>query len=204
MHRLTYVFDSYCGWCYGFGPAIRGLAADADIADTVRHGALFGGGRAAPVGTFGHIPQANARISALTGVQFGAGSEQMLARGTAVMNSDDAARGLVALRTVAGTDQGLAAAGAMQDVFFQHGKSLSDVDTYRWIAAQLGADTKQVSAAFVDPAVAAEARAEQEWVAAARVDHYPTLLAETARGLVEVGHPTASAQELRAAIEQVA
>lgn len=47
-HRLTYVFDSYCGWCYGFGPAIRGLAADADIADTVRHGALFGGGRAAP------------------------------------------------------------------------------------------------------------------------------------------------------------
>lgn len=23
MHRLTYVFDSYCGGCYGFGPAIK-------------------------------------------------------------------------------------------------------------------------------------------------------------------------------------
>ena len=81
MHHLIYVFDSYCGWCYGFGPAIRERAARDDIFVEVRHGSLFGGDRAASLGAFAHIPQANARIAALTGARFGDGYQRLLESG---------------------------------------------------------------------------------------------------------------------------
>lgn len=75
-----------------------------------------------PIGAFRHIAEANARIFTLTGVDFGAGYQDMLAHGTTLMNSDDAARGLAALRSVAGTERQLAAASVMQEAFFHHGR----------------------------------------------------------------------------------
>lgn len=201
MHNLIYVIDTYCGWCYGFGPAIRELAAQEDVTVTVRHGALFSGDRSAPVGSFPHIPGANARISELTGVTFGSGYQDMLADGSTVMNSDDAARGLAALRSVAENHQDLTLVSGMQQAFYTHGKSLSDVETYRWITEELRLDADATAAAFTDPAVAQAACQEQEWVSAAGASHYPTLLVETSRGLVEVGSPTDSADQLRAAVE---
>ena len=42
--------------------------------------------------------------------------------------------------------------------------------------------------------------AEQQQVQGLGVDHYPTLLAVTERGLIEVGSPTASAAEIKAAL----
>lgn len=204
MHHLIYVFDSYCGWCYGFGPAIRERAARDDIFVEVRHGSLFGGDRAASLGAFAHIPQANARIAALTGARFGEGYQRLLESGEVVLNSDHAARGLAALRSVVGSERDVDAAGALQQAFYQEGLSLSEADTYRWIAGLLGADPDRVVAAFEDADVAAAARAEQAWVDAAGIGHYPTLLAVTPRGLVEVGNPTATAQELLEAVQQVA
>ena len=94
--RLTYAFDAYCGWCYGYGPALREFAdANADRIDLhVLSGGLFTGPRAQPIGAFPHIPGANARISELTGVTFGDAYQRVLAEGTRVMDSADAATGL--------------------------------------------------------------------------------------------------------------
>ena len=114
MHQLIYIVDTYCGWCYGFGPTLRQLAADPEVSLTIRHGALFVGDRSAPIGHYGHIAAANARISALTGVEFGAGYEATLAEGSTVMNSKDAARGLMALRQVAGEGRALEALAALR------------------------------------------------------------------------------------------
>ncbi|MHC5908307.1 DsbA family protein, partial [Streptomyces sp. S6] len=90
--RLTYAFDAYCGWCYGFAPALHEFAAaNADrIELEVLSGGLFTGPRALPASAFPHIPGANARIAELTGVAFGAGYRRMLAEGTVVMDSADA------------------------------------------------------------------------------------------------------------------
>lgn len=194
MHELIYVVDTYCGWCYGFGPTVRELAADPEVNLTVRHGALFTGDRSAPIGQYSHIPAANARISALTGVEFGQGYEAMLAEGATVMNSDDAARGLMALRQVAGEHRALEAA------FYGEGLSLSGEAAYDFAAERLGLDGEAVRVALKDPDVAARAAAEQQQVLGMGVDRYPTLLAVTERGLVEVGSPTASAADIKAAL----
>lgn len=103
---------------------------------------------------------------------------------------------------MAGDARGLELAGAMQEAFYVNGHSLSQVQTYRGIADEVNLDTKSVTAAFLDREVAATARAEQQWIESLGVKHYPTLLVQTPRGLVEVGSPTASASELRAAVEQ--
>ena len=62
--RLTYVFDAYCGWCYGFAPALHEFAdANADRIDLqVLSGGLFTGPKAQSIGAFPHIPGATARI----------------------------------------------------------------------------------------------------------------------------------------------
>ncbi|MBF0807432.1 hypothetical protein E4U03_02235 [Rothia nasimurium] len=116
MRELVYVLDTYCGWCYGFGPTVRELVADPEVSLTVRHGALFTGDRSAPS------------------------------------------------------------------------------------AERLGLDAEAVRVALKDPDVAARAAAEHQQVLGLGVDHYPTLLAVTERGLVEVGSPTASAAEIKAAL----
>lgn len=198
MQRLIYVLDTYCGWCYGFSPVARQLVADPELELTLMHGALFSGDRSAPISSYGHIGAANARISELTGVSFGAGYQTLLAEGSAVMNSDDAARGLMALRQIAGEDRVLEALGALQEAFFGRGLSLSEPQAYRFAAQKLGLDAETLLAAWASDEVADLARQEQAQVASLGINHYPCLLAVTDQGLVEVGSPTASAQEIKA------
>ncbi|MHA7306413.1 hypothetical protein ACX80E_14410 [Arthrobacter sp. TMN-49] len=115
-HHLTYVFDAYCGWCYGFGPALHEVAKNKNITIEVISGGLFSGHRASPIGSLAHIPAANRRIETLTGVAFGDAYLAVLEAGTHLLDSDDAGTGLVALKEASG-GRGLEMAVAMQRAF---------------------------------------------------------------------------------------
>ncbi|PWJ54928.1 putative protein-disulfide isomerase [Quadrisphaera granulorum] len=197
---LTYVFDAYCGWCYGFGASVRELAQTADVDIEVISGGLFSGPRASSLSAHPYIPEANARISALTGAQFGPGYQRAVADGTLHMDSDDAGRGLVALKTVAPQRRQVELAGALQRAFYVDGLSLSSPQTYRVIAEREGLDADALVAAFEDPATDAAAAAERQRARALGVDSYPTLLARTDRGLVKIGSPVAGVEHLRQAV----
>ncbi|MGW2741007.1 DsbA family protein [Streptomyces sp. NPDC001450] len=201
--RLTYAFDAYCGWCYGFGPALREFAgANAGrIELRVLSGGLFTGARALPAAAYPHIPGANARITELTGVAFGDAYEAVLAEGTVVMDSADAACGLVALRNQPGVDV-LDAAAALQRAWYADGRSLSDVRTYRSIAVGLGLDPRTVAAAYTSPATRAQARADFREVRRLGVEGYPTLLLHTGTGVHRLGGPASSAGDLSRALDQ--
>lgn len=204
MRDLLYVFDAYCGWCYGMAPALRELAADDDIRITVIHGALFSGVNSAPIGHFGHIPGANARIAELTGVAFGPDYERLLSEGRMLLDSDAAARGLAALRASAGDHRVLEMAGAMQTAFYRDGRSLSDAETYATIAADRGFDAGTVRRQLDDDVIAARARRDQEWLAELGVHSYPMLLLRRGDELVQIGSPTSTAAQLRAQIAAAA
>ncbi|MFJ6893875.1 DsbA family protein [Streptomyces hokutonensis] len=201
--RLTYAFDAYCGWCYGFGPALHEFAtANADRLELrVLSGGLFTGPRALPVSAYPHIPGANERIAQLTGVTFGDGYRATLADGNVVMDSADAATGLVALRSQPGVNA-LDAAAAMQRAWYRDGRSLSDAGVYRELAAELGLDAEAVVAAFASPAARAEAEADFLEVRRLGVDAYPTLLLHTAHGADRLGGPVTSAAALAHALDQ--
>lgn len=70
---VTYVFDAHCGWCWGFSEAFGAFverhADDLDL--EVVSGGLFTGSRVVPIASLGFIPEANQRVSALTGAVFG-------------------------------------------------------------------------------------------------------------------------------------
>ncbi|WP_416970823.1 DsbA family protein [Streptomyces sp. 4F14] len=201
--HLTYAFDAYCGWCYGFGPALHEFAAaNADrIELRVLSGGLFTGSRALPVSAYPHIPGANDRIAELTGVTFGAGYRAALKDGTAVMDSADAATGLVALRGQPGANA-LDAAAAMQRAWYLDGRSLSDPALYRDLAGELGLDADAVATAYASPATRAEAAADFRAVRRLGVDGYPTLLLHTDHGTDRLGGPVASAEALTRALDQ--
>lgn len=210
--RLTYVFDAYCGWCYGFAPALHQFAKDnAHRVDLrVLSGGLFVGSAddifaghgAAPISAYPHIPSANARISALTGVTFGEGYLQVLREGVLVMDSTDAATGLLAL-TQSNPARTLEAAGAMQDAWYTDGSDLSSPDTYRDLAATLGLDADAVVASLSDPALRAAAAAQFDEVAQLGVHAFPTLLIHTPEGPRKLGGPTSSADALTHALENI-
>ncbi|MGW2740997.1 DsbA family protein [Streptomyces sp. NPDC001450] len=199
--QLTYAFDAYCGWCYGFGPALHEFAeANTDRIDLrVLSGGLFTGPRALPVAAYPHIPDANTRITELTGVTFGRRYKQVLADGTQVMDSADAATGLAALCGQPGANP-LHAAAAMQRAWYIDGRSLSDVQVYRDIAAELELDAKAVAAAYGSPAARAQGEADFREVRRLGVDSYPTLLLHTGTGVHRLGGPVSSADALTRAL----
>ena len=200
--RLTYAFDALCGWCYGFAPALHRFATDnADrIELRVLSGGLFTGPRALPLAAYPHVPGANARIAELTGVTFGAAYQEVLALGATVMDSTDAATGLLALTGQPGVSV-LDAAAAMQRAWYVDGRSLSDAEVYRDIAIELGLDATLVVAAYNDSATRAAAEAQFVEVGLLGVDSYPTLLVHTAHGTRRLGGPTSSAAALTRALD---
>ncbi len=203
MYDLIYVADTYCGWCYGFSATARELARDPEINMQVKHGALFSGERSVSLDNLGYIAQANDRIAALTGASFGEPYQQLLKEGSTVMDSDDGARGLMALRSVAGEDRGVEAVGALQEAFYQGGLSLSEDAAYRYAAERLNIDAARVLQVLATEENREKAKTEQREVLSIGVSHYPTLAVVTPTGLVEVGSPTASAEQIKAEIKQV-
>lgn len=80
--KLVHTFDAYCGWWYGFASTLAELVRRHPGLDVeVVFGGLFTGSRRVPVREFGYVQGANAKISELTGVDFGAGYERLIADG---------------------------------------------------------------------------------------------------------------------------
>ena len=197
--KLVYVFDAYCGWSYGFTPTLDELVRRRPGLEVdVVSGGLFTGARRVPIREFGYVQGANAKITELTGVAFGPGYERLIADGSFVMDSEDAARGMAAVRQVApGRVVDLAA--AVQHAFYVDGLSLSDPATYRAVAAAAGLDPDAVVDAFTAPASAAAAHADFTRAAGLGVHSFPTLLAVDGdrQKVIAVGHATADQVDRR-------
>jgi putative protein-disulfide isomerase len=194
--RLVYVFDAYCGWSYGFSPALaRIVARHREIQVDVVSGGLFTGPRRVAVRELDFLPTANARITTLTGVRFGDGYARTVADGTFVMDSEAAARGMAALREAA-PQRAVELAVALQRAFFVHGHSLSIPATYRMIAEARGLDAEAVVSTFRSPAAPITAEADFRRAAGLGVDAYPTLLALDGGRVVPLARGHATVEEI--------
>jgi putative protein-disulfide isomerase len=190
--KLVYVFDAYCGWSHGFSPTLLEIAArHPELPVEVVSGGLFTGTRRVPIRDFGYIDGANAKISELTGAEFGAGYRQLVADGSFVMDSE-AARGMAALRQAA-PERAAALAATLQHAFYVDGRSLSDPETYREVAEAAGLDADAVVAAFQSPAAA---EADFRRAAELGVSSFPTLLAVDGGTTAVLARGNATADEI--------
>jgi putative protein-disulfide isomerase len=201
---VTYVFDAYCGWCYGFSSTFRDFVARhaGEIDLTVIPGGLFVGELRVPMRELGYVARANASIAALTGVAFGPAYAALVHDGRFVMDSREAARGFLALSDlIPGRDAELAA--AMQSAFYVDGQSLSAPETYAAIGSRFGAAAADVQAALARTDDDAVTR-QFERARALGVSGFPTVLVETARGLRPIIAGRATPEQLESAFREAA
>jgi putative protein-disulfide isomerase len=194
--KLVYVFDAYCGWSHGFSGTLREVVTrHPELEVEVVSGGLFLGERRVPIREFGYVQGANAKISELTGAEFGEAYQQLIADGSFVMDSEAAARGMAALRQVA-PDRAAELATALQDAFYVDGLSLSAPATYRKVAEAAGLDADAVVAVLDSPAAQEAAEADFHRAAALGVRSFPTLLAVDGDRVSPLAHGRATADEV--------
>lgn len=193
---LIYVWDAYCGWCYGFSKSLQAFHENhPEIPLTVLSGGLFVGERSQPIGSYTHIPEANKRISQLTGAEFGAPYQTLLEEGNFVLDSEAAARGFSALRFLA-PERAYYLAADMQRAFYYEGKSLSDPATYRDIAITNNLNPEEVLARFEDEASKKDAQEDFTKVQQLGVHSYPTLILQKGDEFIGLGGGVMTAEKL--------
>ncbi|RAP18904.1 hypothetical protein C2W59_01480 [Bacillus pumilus] len=200
---LIYVWDAYCGWCYGFSNSIRTLHENhPEMSLTLVSGGLFVGERSLPIKEYPHISEANQRISQLTGVEFGERYQKLLANGTFLLDSEAAAIGFSELRSVV-PDRALYLAASMQKAFYQDGKSLSDDETYLEIALAHHLDPKAVIERMKTKEVINDAYADFAKVHQLQVNGYPTLLLKKGDEYFSVGGGAMTAEKLEERLKEI-
>ncbi|MEU6251355.1 DsbA family protein [Streptomyces sp. NPDC047043] len=194
--KLVHVFDAYCGWSHGFSGTLGEVASrHPELPVEVVSGGLFTGPRRVPIREFGYVQGANAKIAELTGAEFGTAYDQLIADGSFVMDSEAAARGIVALR-MAAPARAAEFAIALQRAFYVDGLSLSDPGTYREVAEEAGLDADAVVAAFESSEVRVAAGADFHRAASLGVTGFPTLLAVDGDRVTALAHGHATADEV--------
>jgi putative protein-disulfide isomerase len=200
---LIYVWDAYCGWCYGFSKSIRAFHENhPELPLTILSGGLFVGDRKQPIGAFPYIPEAHNRISQLTGAEFGIPYQMLLKEGTFVMDSEAAAIGFSALRFFA-PECAVHLASSLQRAFYYEGKSLSDPATYREISNAYNLDPEAVLARIEDPASARDVHADFIKVEQIDVHSYPTLLLQKGDEFIGLGGGVMTTEKLEARLKSV-
>ncbi|WP_426551530.1 DsbA family protein [Bacillus pumilus] len=200
---LIYVWDAYCGWCYGFSNSIRTLHENhPEMSLTLVSGGLFVGERSLPIKEYPHISEANQRISQLTGIEFGERYQKLLANGTFLLDSEAAAIRFSALRSVA-PDRALYLAASMQKAFYQDGKSLSDDEMYQEIALAHHLDPNAVIERMKTKEVINDAYADFAKVHQLQVNGYPTLLLKKGDEYFSVGGGAMTAEKLEERLKEI-
>ncbi|MDQ1207138.1 putative protein-disulfide isomerase [Acinetobacter baylyi] len=174
---IVYVMDAYCGWCWGFSQQIQAFetANRHRINFTAISGGLFVGDRALPISNYPHIPEANQRISRLTGAVFGERYENLLNDGSMILNSLDAGIALAVLRNHA-PEKAIHWAHELQHAFYIRGLSLSDHTTITDIATADGLDKNAILLDLKNGTGQKQALADFAMSRALGVSSFPTLL----------------------------
>lgn len=160
MPHFTYIYDTYCGWCYGAEPIITALI-ESGAAVTVFHRHLFQGANAHRMGDgFGRMAmQYDRRIATLSGQEFSpAYMSKILQNPEEVLDSGLTARA-AALVHDRGAKAEMALARKLQRDRFVNGRSASDQEAISSALAEAGVTDDLASGTEKARALSEEAKA---------------------------------------------
>lgn len=175
--KLYYIWDAYCGWCYGFKEPLKKFVSNhPELEVQVISGGLFRNNN--PISSYLHIPEANKRISEIFNVTFEEPYQRLLKKGDLILDSNHAAIGFGILKNLIDKDKLIQLMIDLQNAFYQEGQSLSDVKTYINIAKKYELDTELVEKAFLNEIKSGTEHNDIEIARHFNVSVYPTLLLE--------------------------
>ncbi|MCU7711352.1 DsbA family protein [Priestia sp. JV24] len=200
---LIYVWDAYCGWCYGFSKSINTFyKKHPELSLNVLSGGLFVDDKKLSIKSFPHIPQANKRISELTGAEFGFSYESLLSEGNFVLDSEAAAIGFSTLRSLA-PERSLEFTSAIQHAFYYDGKSLSAPETYRDIAIAYNLNPELVVEQFEKEEILQDVYNDFKKVQELGIHSYPTLLLKRGENYIPIGGGAMTADKIEARLQDI-
>lgn len=146
---LHYVYDPFCGWCYGAAPLIS-AAADLDHLDIKLHsGGMLTGSQAKLMSQDWRefvIPHEQ-RITALSGQQFGSAYQEQAQFDYSIMlDSAPPTAAMLAAQAVAG--KGLSMLKRLQTAYYVEGQAIADTRVIQQLAQELGLDLAAFDSAF--------------------------------------------------------
>lgn len=179
LPELLYIYDAYCGWCYGMSPVVQRVQAEfaGRLTISVLSGGMLAGERAEPIGAnWGYIAGAIPQVEQATGVRFGEAYKQLGAAGTYFQDSEAPARALYVVRQLDAQARVLDFAHQVQQALFGQGENLNDVRTYEPLVQELGLDFEEFARQFALPETGAAVRREFEAVGRIGVQGFPTIV----------------------------
>lgn len=182
-HKLIYIYDALCGWCYGFSPVMQQLYKKyhGHLEFEVLSGGMIMGLRAGPIGEVAaYIAKAYPDVERGTGIKFGAPFiRNILEPGTAFFSSEMPGIALTVFRK-SKPKQALEFAHVMQNALYRDGQELSVLDNYRPLVAAFGLSGDDFIREMGTEEARYETSMEFQTVANWGVTGYPTVLLKPA------------------------
>lgn len=181
---LIYCYDAYCGWCYGFSPIMKKIAADfKDNLDIeVLSGGMMVGEQAMPIEKIGpYIQEEYKRVEELAGVKYG---EDYLwhinnpDKSDWVMNSEKPSIALCIFKEIYPERQ-LEFAADLQHALNYEGRDLDDNEAYRHLLDKYGLDQEMFYSRLGSEAYKEQAYYEFSLCRQLQVTGFPTVFVQT-------------------------
>ncbi|MEM1324621.1 MAG: DsbA family protein [Bacteroidota bacterium] len=198
QHKLIYVYDALCGWCYGFSPAIQAFAKQhqSELAVEVISGGMITGERIGPIGEVAsYIKWAYKEVEERTGVTFGSTFlEDVLEEGSAIFTSIPPAIALSIFKTKQ-PEQQLAFAARLQKAIYYDGIRPKDIGAYAALVEEFGWEKADFQEAMADEKYLRQVEEEFYWTKQFGVTGFPAVFVESneklyaiAKGAVPLDH----------------
>ncbi len=162
---LHYVFDPFCGWCYGAAPLLEAVRTVDGLAIVIHGGGMMAGAgrqRVTPeLRSF--VMQHDQRIAKLSGQPFGdAYNDVLLMDTTAVFDSEPPTTAILAAEESG--SRGLDMLKRLQQAHFIEGQRIADTQVLLALGAELGFDKQ----AFASRYAALSGAATQQHISQSR------------------------------------
>ncbi len=178
---LFYIYDGLCGWCFGFSPVIKKIAADFSnkLNLEVLSGGMVTGPRIGPIKEMAsYIRQAAPRVTEITGETFGdAYLNDVLSSDSIISNSLPPAIALAILKEKA-PDKQVHFAHSIQNLMFREGKDLNQPETYLDLAWEAEISESDFKKRFKDKKYQTGAEKEFELVQNWGITGFPAVVLE--------------------------
>jgi putative protein-disulfide isomerase len=139
--EIIYVFDGYCGWCWGIAQVVARLAEDfSDRFDfSALSGGLVLGPRIGPLGDFAdYIERAMPRVEQMTGAVFSEAHRKLIRQRDTIQDSTMPAMAFALVLASKPETNTMKLAHAILRLNFEEGKVLSDPESYGDLFAAFG------------------------------------------------------------------
>ena len=148
---LHYVYDPYCGWCYGMAPLLSVADEREDLKVVAHSGGMLAGDQAQTMSTEwrNFVRPHEERITALSGQTFGTAYQEGTQFNYDVkLDSAPPTAAMLAAESLAGV--GLRMLKRLQTAYYVEGRHISEREALIGIAVELGLDAGAFSKAYDD------------------------------------------------------